>query len=87
MPGRPELRLCHDESRMPEQAVAPGSSQKRRRHAARPAAHAAVARAALATEDDDVRAWVRLSLVCRAWRDSLRGEPHASWLATKALAL
>ena len=32
-----------------------------------------IARAALAAEADDAQAWARLRLVCRAWRDSLRG--------------
>ena len=32
-----------------------------------------LARAALAAEGDGLAAWLRLSLVCRAWRDSLAG--------------
>lgn len=32
-----------------------------------------MARAALAAEGSDVQAWARLSLVCRTWRESLRG--------------
>ncbi len=32
-----------------------------------------IARAALAVEGADMRAWARLSLVCRTWRESLRG--------------
>ncbi len=42
-----------------------------------------IARAALAAEDDDVRAWGRLSLVCRTWRDSLRGT--SSWAARSCM--
>ncbi len=34
---------------------------------------ARIMRAALAADGDDVRAWVRLSLVSRTWRDGLRG--------------
>ena len=34
----------------------------------------AVARAALSAEDGSIAAWVRYSLVSRAWRDGLRGE-------------
>ncbi len=32
-----------------------------------------IARATLAAEGGDVRAWVRLSLVCRTWREGLQG--------------
>jgi len=39
-----------------------------------------IAHAALAAEDNDVRAWVRLSLVCRTWRDSLRGAQRKSYV-------
>ncbi len=36
-----------------------------------------IARMTLVAEDNDMQAWVRLSLVCRAWRESLRGaEPQ-----------
>ena len=32
-----------------------------------------IALVALKAEDSEVSAWVRLSRVCRSWRDSLRG--------------
>ena len=37
-----------------------------------------IARAALHGEDDDVKAWARLSLVSRAWRTGLSSVPHTS---------
>ncbi len=46
-----------------------------------------IARTTLAAEDSDVRAWVRLSLVCRAWRDSLRGAQIQSYVKLCELLL
>ena len=37
-----------------------------------------IAREALAAEGSGVQAWVRLSLVCRPWRDYLRGTHSSS---------
>ena len=39
-----------------------------------------IARAKLAAEGGDVQAWVRLSLVNRTWRDSLRGASSSATL-------
>ncbi len=44
-----------------------------------------IAHAALAAEDSDVRAWNRLSAVCRAWRESLRGAQPAPVLLSERL--
>ena len=46
-----------------------------------------IARATLAAEGGDVQAWVRLSLVSRAWRDALHGaQSRAALLASTSSA-
>ncbi len=48
-----------------------------------------LARAALTAEGDTLAAWLRLSLVCRTWRDSLAGARsiRVAYLSSGAVAV